>query len=308
MRWRRGADGQWRVIEWTRRSTRCAAARRVPSSPKRPRRRSARTPSFATSSCPDSTTGPRTSTGSSSPAAWDTTACRWATSTATGSTTSTSRSPTACPTGSSAIEGDGTFEDVTEAAGARDSRPHVAVALRGRGQRRRPGPDPAHAHRAAAVRATTARAASRAMPTRSTFKQPLQGSLTSAAMADYDRDGFLDLYLCAYGYFIGVSEDKAGPPSPYHDAQNGSPNVLLRNDGHGRFVDVTDAVGLDAEQRPLQLRAGLGRLRRGRLARPARRERLRPQEPVPQRGPGERTGRASRTSRRRPASRTTARA
>ena len=42
-------------------------------------------------------------------------------------------------------------------------------------------------------------------------------------MADYDRDGFLDLYLCAYGYFIGVSEDKAGPPSPYHDALNGSP-------------------------------------------------------------------------------------
>ena len=74
------------------------------------------------------------------------------------------------------------------------------------------------------------------------FKQPLQGSLTSAAMADYDRDGFLDLYLCAYGYFIGVSEDKAGPPSPYHDALNGSPNVLLRNDGHGRFVDVTADV------------------------------------------------------------------
>ncbi len=77
------------------------------------------------------------------------------------------------------------------------------------------------------------------------FKQPLQGSLTSAAAADYDRDGFLDLYLCAYGYFIGVSEDKAGPPSPYHDALNGSPNVLLRNDGHGRFVDVTSEVGLD---------------------------------------------------------------
>ena len=77
------------------------------------------------------------------------------------------------------------------------------------------------------------------------FKQPLQGSLTAAAMADYDRDGFLDLYLCAYGYFIGVSEDKAGPPSPYHDALNGSPNVLLRNDGHGKFVDVTADVGLD---------------------------------------------------------------
>jgi Tfp pilus assembly protein PilF/peroxiredoxin len=77
------------------------------------------------------------------------------------------------------------------------------------------------------------------------FKRPLQGSLTSAAMADYDRDGFLDLYLCTYGYFIGVSEDKAGPPSPYHDAHNGSPKVLMRNDGHGRFVDVTEEVGLD---------------------------------------------------------------
>jgi tetratricopeptide (TPR) repeat protein len=77
------------------------------------------------------------------------------------------------------------------------------------------------------------------------FKQPLQGSLTSGALADYDRDGFLDLYLCAYGYYLGVSEDKAGPPSPYHDALNGSPNVLLRNDGHGRFVEVTDEVGLD---------------------------------------------------------------
>ncbi|PYQ08567.1 MAG: hypothetical protein DMF82_01225 [Acidobacteria bacterium] len=77
------------------------------------------------------------------------------------------------------------------------------------------------------------------------FKKPLQGSLTSAAMADYDRDGFVDLYLCTYGYFIGVSEDKAGPPAPYHDAHNGSPKVLLRNDGHGRFVDVTEEVGLD---------------------------------------------------------------
>jgi Tfp pilus assembly protein PilF/peroxiredoxin len=81
------------------------------------------------------------------------------------------------------------------------------------------------------------------------FNGRLEGSLTSAAMADYDRDGFLDLYLCTYGYFIGVSEDKAGPPSPYHDALNGSPDVLLRNDGHGRFVEVTQAVGLDNNDR-----------------------------------------------------------
>ena len=75
--------------------------------------------------------------------------------------------------------------------------------------------------------------------------QPLRGTLTSVAAADYDRDGFVDLYLCAYSFLIGASEDKAGPPTPYHDAQNGPPNVLLHNDGHGRFVEVTDAVGLN---------------------------------------------------------------
>jgi Tfp pilus assembly protein PilF/peroxiredoxin len=77
------------------------------------------------------------------------------------------------------------------------------------------------------------------------FAHPLQGTLTSVAAADYDRDGFVDLYLCAYSFLIGASEDKAGPPAPYHDAQNGPPNVLLHNDGHGHFVEVTDAVGLN---------------------------------------------------------------
>jgi Tfp pilus assembly protein PilF len=77
------------------------------------------------------------------------------------------------------------------------------------------------------------------------FKQRPQGTLTSASMADVDRDGFLDLYVCVYAYVIGASEDKAGPPSPYHDAQHGPPNLLLRNDGHGHFVDVTAEVGLD---------------------------------------------------------------
>jgi Tfp pilus assembly protein PilF/peroxiredoxin len=79
------------------------------------------------------------------------------------------------------------------------------------------------------------------------IKGALRGSPTSMAMADYDRDGFLDIYLCSYSYFIGASEDKAGTPTPYHDAQNGPPNLLLRNDGHGRFEDVTDEVGLNQD-------------------------------------------------------------
>ena len=78
------------------------------------------------------------------------------------------------------------------------------------------------------------------------FAHPLQGVLTSIAMADYDRDGFLDLYLCVYSYFFGAGEDKAGTPAPYYDARNGPPAVLFRNDGHGRFVDATHDAGLDA--------------------------------------------------------------
>ena len=68
-------------------------------------------------------------------------------------------------------------------------------------------------------------------------------------MADYDRDGFLDVYLCTYSYFIGAGEDKGGSPNPYHDARNGPPNVLFHNDGHGRFVDVTAEAGLEENDR-----------------------------------------------------------
>jgi Flp pilus assembly protein TadD/peroxiredoxin len=78
------------------------------------------------------------------------------------------------------------------------------------------------------------------------FERPFQGVLTSITMADYDRDGFLDLYVCVYSYFFGAGEDKAGTPAPYYDARNGPPAVLFRNDGHGRFVDVTREAGLDA--------------------------------------------------------------
>ena len=114
------------------------------------------------------------------------------------------------------------------------------------------------------------------------FARPLQGVLTSITMADYDRDGFLDLYLCVYSYFFGAGEDKAGTPAPYYDARNGPPGVLFRNDGHGRFVDATAGRGSRRRQRSLSLRGGLGRLRRRRLAGSSGRERLRDQEPVSQ--------------------------
>jgi Tfp pilus assembly protein PilF/peroxiredoxin len=77
------------------------------------------------------------------------------------------------------------------------------------------------------------------------FKRSLQGTPMSITMADYDRDGFLDVYLCVYAFYFGAGEGKAGTPMPYHDARNGPPSVLFRNDGHGRFEDVTEEAGLD---------------------------------------------------------------
>ncbi|MCA9168095.1 MAG: VCBS repeat-containing protein, partial [Planctomycetales bacterium] len=72
----------------------------------------------------------------------------------------------------------------------------------------------------------------------------------SLAAADFDNDRDLDIYVCGYfpreaiGDGIGL-----GRPMPYHDANNGVPNLLLANDGRGNLTDVTAQVGLDANNR-----------------------------------------------------------
>jgi len=73
------------------------------------------------------------------------------------------------------------------------------------------------------------------------------GAFTGMAAADFDRDGKLDLYLCCYVYF--QSEAQYTYASPYHDAQNGPPNFLFRNnlqsDGTGSFDDCTAETGMN---------------------------------------------------------------
>jgi hypothetical protein len=79
------------------------------------------------------------------------------------------------------------------------------------------------------------------------FQNRAEGSFTGMSAADFDRDGRVDLYLCTYTYF--QSEDQYRYPLPYHDAQNGPPNFLFRNqlntDGSGIFTDVTMASGIN---------------------------------------------------------------
>jgi len=58
------------------------------------------------------------------------------------------------------------------------------------------------------------------------------------AVADYDRDGHLDVYV------IRMGDHETTAPEPNYDAWNGLPNTLLRNRGDGTFEDVTERAGL----------------------------------------------------------------
>jgi hypothetical protein len=75
------------------------------------------------------------------------------------------------------------------------------------------------------------------------------GWSTSAAFVDYDRDGDLDLFVARYVDFTPAGNklcnDSAGArdycsPRAFHPV----PDRLFRNEGGGRFVDVTSAAGI----------------------------------------------------------------
>ncbi|HEX4438445.1 MAG TPA: CRTAC1 family protein [Thermoanaerobaculia bacterium] len=69
------------------------------------------------------------------------------------------------------------------------------------------------------------------------------GLARSAAFADVDGDGDLDLFVAVTGDYWRQM------PDPAFDAKDGRRNFLYINDGHGHFTDATQAWGIAGETR-----------------------------------------------------------
>jgi len=79
-------------------------------------------------------------------------------------------------------------------------------------------------------------------PVRQPFPEFLNPWVITAG--DVDGDGDLDLWVAQYK----VPYHNGQMPVPFHDANDGFPSYLLRNDGHGHFTDITVASGLDGHR------------------------------------------------------------
>ncbi|MBJ21818.1 MAG: hypothetical protein CL933_20615 [Deltaproteobacteria bacterium] len=77
------------------------------------------------------------------------------------------------------------------------------------------------------------------IPSYTLFKSIEISDTYSISAADIDLDQDLDLYICRY------RATQESFPTPYHDAQNGLENVLLKNQGDWNFVDATEETGLN---------------------------------------------------------------
>lgn len=69
----------------------------------------------------------------------------------------------------------------------------------------------------------------------------LQGRGETIVVADFNNDGFLDIFIPFYSY-DSTDPDPDGPPGAI--CQNSKQSYLLLNDGTGHFTDVADAAGV----------------------------------------------------------------
>ncbi len=68
----------------------------------------------------------------------------------------------------------------------------------------------------------------------------------TAVAFDYDRDGFVDLFVGCYFSPVNVFNPETPRffPESFETANNGGGILAFHNDGHGRFEEVTDRIGL----------------------------------------------------------------
>lgn len=82
------------------------------------------------------------------------------------------------------------------------------------------------------------------------FGMQTKAQTFSLSAVDVDLDGRIDIYSCGYNpSAAGQRSGAMGEPLPFHDANNGGPNILWRNVGDWSFQDVTKVVGLDVNNR-----------------------------------------------------------
>jgi hypothetical protein len=83
-------------------------------------------------------------------------------------------------------------------------------------------------------------------------RDPDYGTLWSvgAAFLDYDKDGWLDLFVSNYCVWDPATEPICNRPEApdycHPDGYKGLPNSLYRNNGDGTFTDVSSATGIRA--------------------------------------------------------------
>jgi len=75
------------------------------------------------------------------------------------------------------------------------------------------------------------------------FSLPHLGQIFSLSVADPDKDGRLDIFVCRYQNFDELG--RARSAVPLHDANNGGNNAFLKNLGRWKFVDATEEVGFN---------------------------------------------------------------
>lgn len=79
----------------------------------------------------------------------------------------------------------------------------------------------------------------------------LQGRGETIVVADFNNDGFLDLFIPYYTY-NSTDQDPDGPPGAI--CENSQQSYLLINDGTGHFTDAADASGVSLRNWPAPFR------------------------------------------------------